>query len=116
MTAIFHGADAIGLVGKMPSGPGPIPDELIKQISLSVPPPAGTFLLTSETSAKEIINHYKRTLTNTIQLVDLLSEGSYSQIRNELPAIKIVQVVHVIDSKSVESAINLLIVLTKGYC
>jgi phosphoribosylanthranilate isomerase len=107
MTAIFHGADAIGLVGKMPSGPGPIPDELIKQISLSVPPPAGTFLLTSETSAKEIINHHKRTLTNTIQLVDLLSEGSYSQIRNELPAIKIVQVVHVIDSKSVESAINL---------
>jgi len=107
MTAISLGADAIGLVGRMPSGPGPIPDELIRQIALSVPPPLATFLLTSETSAREIINHSKRTLTNTIQLVDLLSKGSYSQIKNELPAVKIVQVVHVIDSGSVETAVNL---------
>lgn len=107
MTAISLGADAIGLVASMPSGPGPIPDELIKQISLSVPPLVGTFLLTSEISSKEIINHHKRTLTNTIQLVDLLSIGTYSQIKNELPAVKIVQVVHVIDSKSVELAIIL---------
>lgn len=107
ITAISLGADAIGLVARMPSGPGPIPDELIRQISLSVPPLIGTFLLTSETSAKGIINHHKRTLTNTIQLVDLLSIGSYSQIKNELPGIKIVQVVHVIDSRSVDLAINL---------
>lgn len=107
MTAISLGADGIGLVGRMPSGPGPIPDELIRQIALSVPPPLATFLLTSETSAREIINHSKRTLTNTIQLVDLLSKGSYSQIKNELPAVKIVQVVHVIDSGSVETAVNL---------
>jgi phosphoribosylanthranilate isomerase len=106
-TAIELGADAIGLVAKMPSGPGPIPDELIRQIAQSVPPLIGTFLLTSETSANEIIKHHNRTLTNTIQIVDLLTAGTYAQIKEALPSVKIVQVIHVIDSKSVDLAINL---------
>jgi phosphoribosylanthranilate isomerase len=106
-TAIEFGADAIGLVAKMPSGPGPIPDELIRQIAHSVPPLIGTFLLTSETSADEIIKHHHRTQTNTIQIVDLLSKGTYSQIKEALPSVKIVQVIHVIDSKSVDLAIRL---------
>lgn len=38
--AIELGASAIGLVGRMPSGPGPIPDEMIRQIAESVPPPS----------------------------------------------------------------------------
>jgi len=106
-TAIELGADAIGLVAKMPSGPGPIKDELIRQIAQSVPPLIGTFLLTSETSAEEIIKHHFRTQTNTIQIVDLLSKGTYSQIKEALPFVKIVQVIHVIDSKSVDLAIKL---------
>jgi phosphoribosylanthranilate isomerase len=69
-TAIELGAAAIGLVARMPSGPGPIPDDLIKQIAITIPPPIGTFLLTSETSVNEIIKHHKRTLTNTIQIVE----------------------------------------------
>ncbi|MBD0288952.1 MAG: phosphoribosylanthranilate isomerase, partial [Flavisolibacter sp.] len=64
-TAVEHGASALGLVGKMPSGPGPIADELILEIALTVPPPVATFLLTSETSADDIIAHHVRTLTNT---------------------------------------------------
>jgi len=106
-TAIKLGADAIGLVAKMPSGLGPISDELIRQIAQSVPPIIGTFLLTSETSADEIIKHHKRTQTNTIQIVDLLSQGSYLQLKDSLPSVKIVQVIHVMDSKSVELAIKL---------
>jgi phosphoribosylanthranilate isomerase len=105
--AIESGADAIGLVAKMPSGPGPIPDELIRQIAQSVPPLIGTFLLTSETSAEEIIRHHRRTYTDTIQIVDLLSVGTYSQIREALPSVKIVQVIHVIDSNSVEMAVRI---------
>ncbi len=105
--AIGFGADAIGLVGKMPSGPGPIPDELIKLIANSIPPLVGTFLLTSEVSADEIIRHQQRTGTNTIQIVDLLSNGSYSQIKDALPSVKIVQVIHVIDSQSVDLALKL---------
>ena len=59
-TAIEFGASALGLVGRMPSGPGVIEDNLINQIAKSVPPPIATFLLTSETNAKEIIKHYKK--------------------------------------------------------
>lgn len=106
-TAIELGASAIGLVARMPSGPGPISDELIKQIAMIVPPPVGTFLLTSETSAKEIIKHHKRTQTNTIQIVDLLFTGTYSQLKTALPSVKIVQVIHIIDEKSVDLAIKL---------
>jgi phosphoribosylanthranilate isomerase len=106
-SAIESGADAIGLVAKMPSGPGPIPDDLIKLIAKSVPPLIGTFLLTSETSAPKIIKHHIKTQTNTIQIVDLLSTGTYSQIKEALPFVKIVQVIHVIDSKSVDLAVTI---------
>ena len=64
--AIDFGASALGLVAKMPSGPGVISDELILTIAATVPPPIATFMLTSETSAEQIIEHHKRTLTNTI--------------------------------------------------
>lgn len=107
LTAIEAGADAIGLVARMPSGPGPIPDDLIRQIARTVPPPVGTFLLTSETSASKIIKHHQRTSTNTIQIVDLLSDGTYTQIKEASPLVKIVQVIHVLDSSSVDLAIRL---------
>jgi phosphoribosylanthranilate isomerase len=105
--AIEYGASAIGLVGKMPSGPGPIPDELINLISRTVPPPVATFMLTSETSVAGIIEHHNRTETNTIQIVDSLSTGTYSQLKEALPGVKIVQVIHVIDEKSVEEALEI---------
>ena len=104
--AIDFGASAIGLVARMPSGPGPIPDELIYKIARTVPPPIATFLLTSETSADEIIAHHRRTLTNTIQLVDEPAAGTYEKIRSAIPAVKIVQVIHVSNEKSVEEAIQ----------
>ena len=105
--AIESGASAIGLVAKMPSGPGPIPDKLIRQIALIVPPPVATFLLTSKTSADEIIKHHQRTNTNTIQIVDMPENGTYQQLKEALPSIRIVQVIHVIDEKSVKLAIEI---------
>ena len=41
--AIEQGADALGLVGNMPSGPGIIDDALIQKIAQSTPPPIATF-------------------------------------------------------------------------
>jgi phosphoribosylanthranilate isomerase len=106
-TAIEAGASAIGLVGKMPSGPGPIPDILIREIAASVPPHIATFLLTSETNVTQIIRHHERTRTNTIQLVDMLSEGSYALLRDLLPSIKIVQVIHILGEQSIKGAIKI---------
>ena len=87
--AIGFGAAALGLVAKMPSGPGSISDELIAEITASVPPPIATFMLTSETAADDIIAHHYRTKTNTIQIVDALQTGTYKAIKLVLPAIKI---------------------------
>jgi len=105
--AIDFGASAVGLVGKMPSGPGPIEDELIASIIKTVPPPIATFLLTSETTAEDIVAHQRRVRSNTIQIVDALFERNYKLIREHLPSIKLVQVIHVIDESSVDEAIEL---------
>jgi len=105
--AVEYGASAIGLVAKMPSGPGPIPDELIRQIAATVPPPVATFLLTSETMVNEIIDHHQRTNTNTIQIVDSLTSGTYVDLKAALHSVKIVQVIHVIDEGSVEEALEI---------
>lgn len=105
--AIESGADAIGLVARMPSGPGPIPDELIKQIASYVPPFIATFLLTSKTAASEIIKHHEKTQTNTIQIVDMLSTGTYSQIKDALPDVRIIQVIHVLGAGSVDQAVQI---------
>ncbi len=103
--AIAHGADALGLVGKMPSGPGPIADELIASITRIIHPPLASFLLTSEQSAKGIVEHVKRVHTNTVQIVDELEEGSYQHIREVLPHLRIVQVIHVTGKESIDEAL-----------
>ena len=104
--AIAWGASAIGLVGKMPSGPGVIADAMIQSIARSTPPAIGTFLLTSETTADDIVNHHRIAQTNTIQMVDTLVEGTYEFLRKYLPAIKLVQVIHVINEHSLDQALE----------
>lgn len=105
--AVECGAAALGLVGEMPSGPGVISDEEIFEIARNVPPPVATFLLTSETRAADIIEHHGRAQTNTIQIVDALDGRAYHEIRAALPNVKLVQVVHVLDEKSVDEACEL---------
>jgi phosphoribosylanthranilate isomerase len=102
--AISAGADALGLVGKMPNGPGPIEDKLIAAIAKVIYPSVSSFLLTSEQTATGIINHLKRTNVNTVQIVDKLLEGTYFQIRQALPHLRIVQVIHVTGDECVDQA------------
>lgn len=104
--AIELGASALGLVGPMPSGPGIIDNSLIKQIAKNTSQDISTFLLTSETSAQNIIAHYKKVKTTTLQIVDALSSGSYQEIRIALPHVELVQVIHVINENSVKQAID----------
>ena len=105
--AIELGASALGLVGNMPSGPGVIGDDLINRIAKTVPPPISTFLLTSETKPKEIIKHYNKVNTTTIQIVDELENRQYDILRRELPHVKLVQVIHVLSDKSIKEAVKI---------
>jgi len=102
--AVRHGAAALGLVGRMPSGPGPIADELIAEIAAWAPPAVATFLLTSETRPQDIVDHVRRCGTNTVQLVDAVPAASYAALRKAAPQVKIVQVIHVTGPDSVEEA------------
>jgi phosphoribosylanthranilate isomerase len=102
--AIEVGASALGLVSHMPSGPGVISDELIAEIAATVPPAIGTFLLTSSQSVDEIVAQQRACRTNTIQICDHLTHGTHRELKQALPGVSIVQVVHVTGPESVEEA------------
>ena len=102
--AVKHGAWALGLVSAMPSGPGPISEDLIAEIVATVPPHIRTFLLTSKQDAASIIAQQRTTKANTLQLVDSVADDVYKEIRKQLPDISIVQVIHVVDETSIEEA------------
>jgi phosphoribosylanthranilate isomerase len=102
--AVLSGASAVGLVSRMPSGPGPIPESRIRDIARTVPPGIATFLLTCETTADPIIAQQKYTGANTLQLVDDVEPGVYGALRDALAGIRIVQVLHVRDENAVADA------------
>ena len=102
--AIEHGASAIGLVSAMPSGPGPIPEDLIAEIAAIVPPGVSSFLLTCRQDAASIIDQQRRLRVNTIQICDRLPP-EVTRVARALPGVSLVQVMHVTGPESVEEAI-----------
>ncbi len=102
--AIRAGVDAVGLVGRMPSGPGPISDKKIAEIARAIPPAVSCFLLTSETTASGIAEHLLRTGVSTIQLVQHLSIAETMALDRVLLSTRRVQVIHMED----ESALDLI--------
>ena len=104
--AIDAGAAAIGLVSAMPSGPGPIAEDLIAEIAATVPPGVATFLLTCLQDTESIIEQQRRLRANTIQLCDRLTEGSYAELRDALPGVSLVQVIHVTGPEAIVEAME----------
>jgi phosphoribosylanthranilate isomerase len=104
--AVGFGADALGLVSEMPSGPGIITDERAREIAATMPPTIASFLLTSRQSAESIVEQQRYVRSNTLQLVDRLTHGTYRDLREALPGIGLVQVIHVQDEESVEEAMR----------
>jgi len=103
--AIRAGASALGLVSSMPSGPGVIAESLIAEIAAAVPPPIATFLLTCGQDTAHIIAQQRRCRTNTVQLCDRLTSGSYADLRAAMPGVSLVQVIHVTGEASLEEAL-----------
>ncbi len=102
--AIEAGASALGLVSEMPSGPGPISEDTIVLIASRIPPGVASFLLTCKQDAASIIGQHRRCRTNTIQLVDAVSMNVYGELREAMPGIALVQVIHVRGEESVDEA------------
>ena len=102
--AVSAGASAIGLVSAMPSGPGPISEELIAEIAARVPAPTETFLLTSLRDAEAIAEQHRRCGTTALQLVDHVPEPELKRLRKLVPGVRLVQVIHVVGPESVDEA------------
>ncbi len=103
--AVRYGAAAVGLVSAMPSGPGVIDDDLIREIAAAVPPGVASFLLTCKTDGAEIIEQQRRLRPSTLQLCDRLARGTYRELKAALPGIALVQVIHVRTDASVAEAL-----------
>lgn len=93
--AVAAGADALGFVAAMPSGPGVVSDATIRAVTADVPPPLATFLLTSRTRGLEIVEHIQHCGTNTVQIVDHIDPGELAVLAVSLPMVRRVQVIHV---------------------
>lgn len=94
--AIQAGADALGLVGAMPGGgPGVIEDDAIRAIARDLPAGISAFLLTQECSAEAIMDHVSRCEVSTVQIVRHIAPPELQRLREVMPALRIVQVIHV---------------------
>ena len=103
--AIGAGANAVGLVSAMPSGPGVIDDARIAEIAATVAPPHESWLLTSRTRADAIAAQHATCRTSAIQLVDTLDHADeYQALRARLPGVTLVQVIHVVDGAALDEA------------
>jgi phosphoribosylanthranilate isomerase len=105
--AISAGARAIGLVGPMPNGAGPITDERAARIAAHVRgrgASAWTTLLTSRTEGDAIADHVAATGVDTVQIVDWPERRAISAVRRAHPALRVIQVVHVEDERAIDAA------------
>src|SRR6266403_638888 len=76
-----------------------------RPVMFPVPPGVATFLLTSLTTAELIIEQQRFCRTTTLQLVDEVEAGVHARLRDALPGISIVQVIHVRDDDALRQAI-----------
>jgi phosphoribosylanthranilate isomerase len=104
--ALAAGVHALGLVSAMPSGPGVIDEALIARIAAQVPAPVHSFLLTSHTTAQAIVAQHQRCRSTTLQLVDHVPLDELTLLREALPDVRLVQVIHVQGAHSIDEAVQ----------
>ncbi|GAB4453738.1 MAG: phosphoribosylanthranilate isomerase [Armatimonadaceae bacterium] len=103
--AISAGASALGFVSAMPSGPGVIAEEIISHLTPQVPPGVASFLLTSQEDFSSLVVQQKRCGAGVLQLVDRVPVEVLAALRQELPGIALVQVIHVTGEESLAEAL-----------
>lgn len=105
--AMSCGAQALGLVSKMPSGWGPIADARIAEIVRTIPPFITSVLLTSLTTPQAVIEQQRRVGANALQLVDAFPLDGYAALRQALPGVQLLKAVHVYGPESIDEALEL---------
>ena len=93
--AVAAGADALGLVGPMPSGTGIVDLATARALAALAPPPVASFLLTSATDPERLAAEVLAVGPAVLQIVDRVPVAAYRRLRAEFPALRLAQVVHV---------------------
>jgi len=102
--AIDAGADLIGLVGPMPSGPGPIDLETAAAIARGLPPGIGSVLLSSATDLDLLQAELRLVRPTVLQLVDAVEPELLEALRRQVGGTRLLQVLHVQDAGVVDEA------------
>jgi phosphoribosylanthranilate isomerase len=102
--AVSFGVAAVGMVDETPSGEGRLPVETIAEIVRAIPRKTGSFVLTATTDVDRLVELYRTTGVNTLQLWDLLQPEGYAQLREKAPGIFIAQSIHVMDDRIIDTA------------
>ncbi|MBT3575776.1 MAG: phosphoribosylanthranilate isomerase [Candidatus Marinimicrobia bacterium] len=104
--ALSAGADLLGLVSEMPSGPGVIPLDQIEEIVVGLPADTKTVLLTSKHRHDDILKQHNQVKTWGVQLVDKVADSVLKELRKSLPSTRFIQVIHVKDEASISQALH----------
>ena len=78
-----------------------------RRIARCVPPPVATFLLSSATEPEELLAQCRTGRADGVQIVDAVDPAAYALLRRELPALQLVQVIHVTGDATVAEALAL---------
>lgn len=101
-TAASAGADLIGLVGPMPSGPGVLSLSECRNIAARAPASAEPVLLTSSDNAEAIADDVRRTGVRVVQIVRHVAPAVHNALAKDLPEVRRFQVIHVEGPESVD--------------
>jgi phosphoribosylanthranilate isomerase len=105
--AIRYGATELGFVSHMPSGPGVISENKIAEIIQHVPPSVNSVLLTSKQTVSDIVEQEQRCQADFIQLCDHLNNDVYAQLKEALPDVLLMHVIHINSEADIAEAIEM---------
>jgi phosphoribosylanthranilate isomerase len=100
--AVVAGADALGLVGPMPSGPGVLDDATLAGIAAHIPPPVAGVLLTSREWGRDIADHVRQVGVSVVQVVREIDPAEAEALARLAPTLRRIQVLHVEDAGALE--------------
>ena len=105
-TAIDSDAPAVGLVSEMPSRPGVIPGALIAEIAGALPQPSARFCSPAGRMPVRSSRSRGGAGSTRCRSATACSSGADQELREALPGISIVQVVHVRDEGAPDEALR----------
>ena len=105
--AVAAGADAVGLVGPQPSGPGGLGEEQSAELAPLVPPTVSAVYLSAKTCAEDLVQDVVLVKPAVLQVVQEIGAAEHARLKQLLSGtgVKTLQVIHVEDAHAIDRAL-----------